>query len=201
MKHEPFLYKWTELSTGKWYVGSRTAKRCHTEDGYLCSSKIVKPLIIANPSDWTREILCMGEAEYICDLEVHYLISLDAMRDPMSYNKSNGRKNFMGGPQSQETKAKRSATMKGRKCAPRSQEHQAKLTAAAKGRTAPNKGKTHSPEAKAKMSAANKGRPKSPETRAKVSAVHKGKTVSQETKDKMSASRKGMKYNTTKGKT
>ena len=40
-----FLYKWIEISTDKWYIGSRTANGCHPTDGYICSSKIVKPLI------------------------------------------------------------------------------------------------------------------------------------------------------------
>jgi hypothetical protein len=48
---QAFLYKWTHLPSGKWYVGSRTAKGCHPEDGYYCSSKEVKPLILANPQD------------------------------------------------------------------------------------------------------------------------------------------------------
>ena len=179
MKHEPFLYKWTELSTGKWYIGSRTAKICHPEDGYICSSKIVKPLILANPGGWTREILCMGDAQYIRDLEIKYLHALDAMRDPMSYNGTNGAKSFGGGgPQSQETNAKRSATLKGRTPSP---ETRAKLSAARKCRPGPNKGKKFgpmSPETKAKLSASRKGQP----------AHNKGKP----------SPNKGMKYNTTK---
>jgi hypothetical protein len=38
----PFVYKWTELSTGKWYIGAHYSKGCHPEDGYICSSKTVK---------------------------------------------------------------------------------------------------------------------------------------------------------------
>ena len=85
-----FLYKWTEISTGMWYRGSRTAKNCHPDDGYICSSKIVKPKILANPSDWVREIECIGESKYILELEAKYLKTLDARNDPMSYNQHNG---------------------------------------------------------------------------------------------------------------
>lgn len=52
-----FVYKWTNIPTGKWYIGVRTKNGCHINDGYICSSKIVKPLILSNPSDWKRDIL------------------------------------------------------------------------------------------------------------------------------------------------
>ena len=85
----PFLYKWTELSTGKWYVGSRTAKNCHPDDGYICSSKIVKSLIKENPNNWQREVLCIGSIDYIVRLETSYLKMLNARDNPLSYNMHN----------------------------------------------------------------------------------------------------------------
>ena len=45
---QSFLYKWTHIPTQKWYVGSRTASGCHINDGYICSSIEVKPMIIEN---------------------------------------------------------------------------------------------------------------------------------------------------------
>lgn len=97
---QAYLYKWTELSTGKWYIGSRTSRGCHPGDGYICSSKTVKPLIQANPQNWEREILVISTPEYIRQLEVDYLTTLDAGRDPKSYNLNNGGspKRFKGGP-------------------------------------------------------------------------------------------------------
>ena len=56
-----FVYRWTELSTRKWYIDLRARVSCHPNDGYLCSSRIVKPLIKENPADWHREILITGE--------------------------------------------------------------------------------------------------------------------------------------------
>lgn len=53
-----------------------------------------------------------------------------------------------------------------------------------------NKGKTHSPEARAKMSVAKIGKTTSSETRAKMSASHTGKTYSPETRAKISNVRK-----------
>ena len=61
-----------------------------------------------------------------------------------------------------------------------SEETRAKLSAANKGKNnpmygklSPNKGKTLSPEHRAKLSAANKGKPKSLEHRTKISAANK----------------------------
>jgi hypothetical protein len=88
--HFPYLYKLTQKSTGKWYVGSRTAKKCHPDEGYICSSRHVKPIYLQNPLDWNREILVIGPAEYIRELETNYLKSLNAKHDPMSFNLHDG---------------------------------------------------------------------------------------------------------------
>jgi hypothetical protein len=39
-----------------WYIGSRTAEGCNPDDGYLCSSDRVKPMILESKSDWKREV-------------------------------------------------------------------------------------------------------------------------------------------------
>lgn len=85
-----YLYRWIHLPTGKWYIGSRSAKGCHPNDGYVCSSEIVKPLILENIREWHRDILVIGDPEYITTLETKFLILLDAKHDPMSFNKHNG---------------------------------------------------------------------------------------------------------------
>lgn len=85
--------------------------------------------------------------------------------------------------QSDQTKSKMSATLKGK---PKSSEHIANISAALKGRTlseehiaklsAAGKNRTHSEESKSKMSAARKGKPgriQSEETKAKLSAARK----------------------------
>jgi hypothetical protein len=85
-----YLYKWSQKSTGKYYVGSRTAKNCHPMDGYICSSRVVKPLILENPADWEREVLVIGSSDYIRELESSYLRQINAKTDPLSYNMHNG---------------------------------------------------------------------------------------------------------------
>lgn len=148
-----FVYKWVELSTQKWYIGSRTAKGCHPDDGYICSSKAVKPLIQSNPQDWVRTVLETGEPAEMRELESELLTTLDAKNAPMSFNMHNGDGKFttIGMVHSSETRAKRSAALKGRERKPFSLEHCAKIGATSKGRK-------HTPEARAKIGAAQKGR-------------------------------------------
>ena len=89
-----YIYKWTNLITGKWYIGSRTKEGSHPSDGYICSSKIVEPMVLNNPSDWKREILITGSPDIIILTESSMLKELDAKNDPMSYNMHNGDGNF-----------------------------------------------------------------------------------------------------------
>jgi hypothetical protein len=84
-----YVYKWTHLPTMNWYVGSRTAKKAHPSDNYICSSKIVKPLILQNPHEWKKEIVSIGSPEEIRKLESDILILLDARSDIRSFNQHN----------------------------------------------------------------------------------------------------------------
>lgn len=89
-----YVYKWTELSTGKWYIGSRSAKNCHVNDGYTCSSKLVKQLILENSNNWSREILWVGDRQSAVQIESLILQLLNAAKDPDSYNQSNANGKF-----------------------------------------------------------------------------------------------------------
>lgn len=84
-----YVYKWTHKPTFMWYVGSRTAKNCHPGDGYICGSKIVRPLIKSNPSDWERTIIFVGEKQEVLELETEILQLVDARNDPRSFNQHN----------------------------------------------------------------------------------------------------------------
>jgi hypothetical protein len=84
-----YVYKWTHLPTGKWYIGSRTRKNCHPNDGYICSSKTVKPMIEQNPNEWARTIIHIGDAHAMRQLETKLLVELNAESNPNSFNKSN----------------------------------------------------------------------------------------------------------------
>lgn len=98
-----YVYKWVHLPTLRWYVGSRTAKNSHLNDGYICSSKTVKPLIIENPQEWQRFILGIGLPQEMRELESEILISVNAKDDARSFNKHNQDLKFVCDGHSEET--------------------------------------------------------------------------------------------------
>ena len=177
-----FVYKWTNIKTGKWYIGSRTKPGCHPEDGYLCSSRKVKPLILESKDDWVRTILCIGPPEFILEMETKLLIHLDAKYDPMSYNMHNGDGKFTtlgvtpwnkgggkptgkpawnSGKKCPQISAGRSGQTAWNKGVPMTEEQKANLSEKMTGKLSPKKGKPGTPqtaEANAKRSAALKGR-------------------------------------------
>ena len=114
---QAYLYKWTHIPSEKWYVGSRTAIGCHINDGYICSSSSVYPMILENKNDWIREILCIGEPNYILKLEADYLKVLDAKNNPMSFNMHNGDGKFTttGRKEPEDAKQLRIKKLKGKK--------------------------------------------------------------------------------------
>lgn len=195
-KHQytPFVYIWTNSDTQQYYIGSRTAKNCHPDDGYICSSKIAKPLIMENPEQWVREILYIGEdAKEVITKETEILMERDCKNDKLSLNMHNGDGNFSnaGCIMSEESKAKmskskkgRPSPLKGRKGHPMSDEAKEKLSKSKKGTIA-------SDETRAKISAANMGRTPTEETRKKLSDAKKGRIVSEDTCKRISEAKKG----------
>lgn len=103
---QAFVYVWTHLPTLQWYVGSHTAKGCRPDDGYICHSKKIKPLIIATPHEWKRTIVQLGEPEDMILLESTIQQLFDAKNDPRSYNQHNGDGKFRykGGKKSPKKK-------------------------------------------------------------------------------------------------
>jgi len=89
MVSQAFVYKWIHKPTGMWYIGSRTAKGCHINDGYICSSKIVKPMILEKPEEWERYILHTGLPKEMRKLETMLLIESNAKKNMMSFNRNN----------------------------------------------------------------------------------------------------------------
>lgn len=85
-----YVYKWVHIPSLKWYIGSRTANQCHPDDGYICSSKTVKPMILENSKNWRREIIATGTIKEMLELESEILNTLDAKNDPRSFNQHNG---------------------------------------------------------------------------------------------------------------
>jgi hypothetical protein len=105
---QAFVYKWTHLPTLMWYVGSRTKQGCHPQDGYICSSKSVEPMIIANPEEWSRTIIATGEPKAMRAFETEILELFDAVNDSRSFNRNNGNGKFgmTGQPHTEKTKYK-----------------------------------------------------------------------------------------------
>jgi hypothetical protein len=181
--HTSFVYKWIHLPTGKWYIGSRTAKGCHPEDGYISSSQLIKPLIKQNPTEWKREIIKTGSPEEMITLETTLLESLDAKSNPMSFNQHNGDGKFTrtGVTVSEDTRKKQSDSIK--KVHPN------------KGKPSPNRGKVASEETRKKQSESKLGKKRKPfteQTRDKIRQAKLGsnnpsygKTPSKETKEKL----------------
>ena len=87
---QAFVYKWTHIPTLRWYIGSRTAQGCCPTDGYICSSRLVRPLVESAESEWTRTVVATGEPADMLELETVILETVDARSDPRSYNQHNG---------------------------------------------------------------------------------------------------------------
>lgn len=157
MKNLCFIYRWVHVPTGKWYIGSHSSKTSHPNDGYICSSKIVKPLIENNKSEWHREIILFGSKSYVREIEFKLLTLLDAKNDENSFNLHHGGNKFTP-PSFRTEKDKLSISKKltGRKLSeetkmkmrkPKSKEHAIKIGLASKFR---NIGRKPSEETKEK---------------------------------------------------
>src|SRR5574344_249606 len=191
LKHNGYIYKVTNITTGQFYIGQRSAYRSGTPEEdlgirYFTSSKIVAPLFKNNTSEWKKEILYrdINYAE-ILDYREGYEIH-KVFNDKLCLNgydpTNHGFRTMAGKHRSEETKLKISEGHKGR---PFSDEHRRKLSEARKGKPSPMKGKHFSDEAKRKTSEAHKGQ----------ISWNKGKHTSEETKRKMSEAAKHKKNN------
>lgn len=164
-----YVYRWTHLLTFKWYIGSRTRKGCHPNDGYICSSKIVKPLIVENPTEWVREILFVGEPKEVFEYETFLLHIFDAKHNPMSFNQHNNDLNFnsIGSyyPRTEAQRKTQSEKMKGRFVGekspcfgiPRTDEVKFKISLA-NSKPNPKKSHPHTAEQKLRWSESRKGK-------------------------------------------
>lgn len=115
MKYEAFVYKWTDSSNGKMYIGSHNGKR----KNYKGSGKLFARAYKKRPELFVREILCYGSHDDMIELEGFILEELDAANNDMYYNLTNDPLSPMKGKKhSQETIEKiksKSGHMKGKK--------------------------------------------------------------------------------------
>lgn len=133
---------------------------------------------------FTHEVIAEGlTKEEACQMEQDLIREYRTTDDRYGYNLSTGGESGAAGVVvSGETRAKRSASSKGRR---HSDESRRKMSEAAKGRT-------FSPETLAKMSAAKKGKPLSKEHVRKIADANRGKSMSEESKAKIRESRRYM---------
>lgn len=171
METRAYLYKWTHVPTNKWYIGSRARVGCHPNDGYICSSTAIKNDIISNRELWKREILAVGPALFIRQLEGSYLTALDAVNDPNSFNRHNNDGNFHRVEKAHSKFTKKLLAEK-------------------------NIGKKHTDATRLKMPKSRQGRPGTPHTentKKYLSDINIGKVIPIETRQKISATLTGQK--------
>ena len=153
-----YVYKWTHKPSLGWYVGVSAGKR----KNYICSSRLVKASIMANPDEWEKTIIATGEYDAMFDLETDILQTFDARNDVRSFNRHNNDGISTILCQTPEAKAKRRAALKG---VPKTEAHRAAVAEA-------KRGSIMSIETKKKISVAMKGKPWSAARRA---ALNKNK--------------------------
>jgi len=189
---EAFVYCWTDHLTNMLYVGSHKGS---TDDGYVCSSKLMKEQYEIRPQDFTRQIIAQGKTEDVRSLECKILTAINARIDEQFYNQTNGNGErhlkthtisarqkigniHRGKTLSDNHKHIMSETHKGKS---KSEEQKKKMSESAKilwktrkeNNYVVKKGKIHSEETKKKLSDATKKRFMNPEERLKSSIAAK----------------------------
>jgi len=157
---EAFVYCWTDKVTNKLYVGSHKGT---TNDGYICSSKLMLDEYKKRPDDFSRQIIAEGNLKDIRKLEAKILQSVNARLNEQFYNKHDNDGFYFDGWKSgthteehlknmsiAASKRKRTEEHinklhEGRRASKNSQEHKAALIAS-------RIGSTHNEETKKKMS-------------------------------------------------
>lgn len=206
-QYEPYVYIVTEESTGKKYIGSRTAKKCRPCElgvSYLTSSSYIKTKWKSDPSSFSvvDYYRCKSNHHTLL-LEMALIRTCNAVFSENFINKGHPHVGFShsGRVLSQEEKDHLSSVLRGRKGRAQSAETRAKIGNAGRGRKV-------SDETREKLSKAlcgkNLGNKLSDETKLKISKAKTGvslgkgemspnfgRTHSEETKKKMSESHAG----------
>jgi hypothetical protein len=107
---EAFVYSWKDRSNDMVYVGSHKGT---LDDGYISSSYYLNKEYKERPQDFTRQIIieCDSRKEAM-QFEYDLLMSFNARKNPLFYNKTNGDDKFYTDSFSEETKKKMSLAKK-----------------------------------------------------------------------------------------
>lgn len=175
------VYCHTNKTNGKKYVGItklRPERRWANGEGYRTSRHFYFAIRKYGWDGFEHEVLFSGlTKEQACQKEIELIKEFRTNEDECGYNLSaGGQSGAAGVQQTEETKEKRAAKIRGRK---HSEETRRKMSAAAKGRT-------FSEETRQKMSEAAKGKIITPEHRMHISQAIRGRKLSEETKRKLS---------------
>lgn len=176
-----YVYLWTNLINGRMYIGSHNGRK----KNYIGSGRLFR-LAIAKYGikNFARIILYIGPNFRAIEREI--LVTLDASRNTIFYNRTNNDSGFLDGCIS---------TNKGK---PMTEEQKSKISVANSGENNYWYGKkgpdhtrfgttySHTPESIEKIRIASTGREHSAEVRARISAGHKGKIIPESTKLRIS---------------
>lgn len=168
-----YVYRVTQKSTGKHYIGSRKANDVGDDLGkvYFTSSRIVRPLFQSNPNEFDVKIIRRFLDYKTALLFEHRLLQrVGVPQNPLFFNKSRMSKEHILVFSSEETRNK--------------------IKEARKRQTPPTLGKRMSETTKAKISKANAGRTPSETARRRMSFAKLGRSRSPEVKEKIRLSMK-----------
>lgn len=86
-EYEAFVYRWTNDTTGKVYIGYHTG---NIHDGYVSSSNVFNNIYRADPGNFTRDIIYYGTTQDSYKLEQRLILEYRADYIPL-YNLGHGR--------------------------------------------------------------------------------------------------------------
>jgi group I intron endonuclease len=206
------VYMATNRVNGKRYIGktvgslSRRIAHHITASQRRASYAFGRALAKHGPNMFEWSILFSSINDSLLLKTERTMIAMFRTRAPRGYNLTDGGDGACGAVHSEETRAKRSAALKGKKREPFTQDHRDRMSLAHSGVALSLKhrknlglsheGKKHPPrsvESRARYSAAGTGKKHTDEARAKISAGLKGRLVSAETRKRISDSQIGRK--------
>jgi group I intron endonuclease len=196
-----YLYEVTNLVNGRTYIGQHITD--DLEDGYLGSGKALKSAIKKYGRDkFKKEILAFANGPTSLNFMERCMVPLWWAELPTNYNMVEGGGN--GARMSAEARKKISLGRKGKKFGPMPEAQRLAMSQRMKGKLPPQfakltgenhprRGKKHSEEARAKMSASQMGqkRTRSEEYCRKISERMRGRIVSEETARKIGDANRG----------